>query len=158
MLARHCSCPVFVVRPTEHRPAQRTHLHAEQAWDFIAVDMNDLATKQGYSRVFLRAGTVKREVLVRKLGRRLTVQLSTARARLNPKVYSSVADGCERSGSQQVLVVRTAPVIQYCILRRQVRPVQIQPRVNVFRLNGDDAPVMSGGRNFWRRHVRNGRR
>jgi hypothetical protein len=111
-----------------------------------------------YSRVFHRAGTVKREVLVRKLGRRLTVQVSAARARLNPKVHSSVADGCERSGSQQVLVVRTAPVIQYRILRRQVRPVQIQLRVNVFRLYGDDAPVLSGGRNFWRRHVRNGRK
>ena len=52
------------------------------------------------SRVFHRAGTVKRKVLVRKLFRRLTVQVGTLRARLNPKVHSSVADGYERSGSQ----------------------------------------------------------
>jgi 2-haloacid dehalogenase len=46
--ARECGLQTaFAVRPTEHGPAQRTDLHAEQAWDFIAADMNDLATKLG---------------------------------------------------------------------------------------------------------------
>jgi 2-haloacid dehalogenase len=46
--ARQCGLKTaFVTRPTEHGPAQRTDLHAEQAWDFIAADMNDLATKLG---------------------------------------------------------------------------------------------------------------
>jgi 2-haloacid dehalogenase len=46
--ARECGLKTaFVVRPTEHGPAQRSDLHAEQAWDFMATDMNDLATKLG---------------------------------------------------------------------------------------------------------------
>jgi 2-haloacid dehalogenase len=46
--ARQCGLKTaFVARPTEHGPAQRTDLHAEQAWDFIAADMNELATKLG---------------------------------------------------------------------------------------------------------------
>ncbi|SOE69748.1 hypothetical protein SAMN05446635_3615 [Burkholderia sp. OK233] len=36
-----------VARPSEHGPAQRSDLHAEQAWAFVAVDLNDLATKFG---------------------------------------------------------------------------------------------------------------
>ena len=46
--ARQCGLKTaFVTRPTEHGAAQRTDLHAEQAWNFIAADMNDLATKLG---------------------------------------------------------------------------------------------------------------
>jgi 2-haloacid dehalogenase len=46
--ARQCGLKTaFVTRPTEHGPAQHTDLHAEQAWDFMATDMNDLATKLG---------------------------------------------------------------------------------------------------------------
>ena len=46
--ARQCGLKTaFVVRPTEHGDAQRSDLHAEQVWDFIAADMNDLATKLG---------------------------------------------------------------------------------------------------------------
>ena len=52
-----------------------------------------------YSRVFYRTGAVKREVLVRKLCRRLAVQVGALRTRLNPKVHSSVEDGYKASGS-----------------------------------------------------------
>jgi len=46
--ARKCGLKTaFVVRPTEHGPDQRSDLRAEQAWDFVATDMNDLATKLG---------------------------------------------------------------------------------------------------------------
>jgi 2-haloacid dehalogenase len=46
--ARQCGLKTaFVVRPAEHGPTQRSDLHAEQAWDFVATDMNDLATKLG---------------------------------------------------------------------------------------------------------------
>lgn len=46
--ARQCGLKTaFVTRPTEHGPAQRSDLHAEQAWDFVAADMNELATKLG---------------------------------------------------------------------------------------------------------------
>ena len=46
--ARQCGLKTaFVVRPAEHGPAQRSDLHAEQACDFVATDMNDLATKLG---------------------------------------------------------------------------------------------------------------
>lgn len=46
--ARQCGLKTaFVLRPTEHGPAQKSDLHAEQAWDFIATDLNDLATQIG---------------------------------------------------------------------------------------------------------------
>jgi 2-haloacid dehalogenase len=46
--SRQCGLKTaFVLRPTEHGPAQQSDLHPEQAWDFIAADMNDLATKLG---------------------------------------------------------------------------------------------------------------
>ncbi|TDG06422.1 haloacid dehalogenase type II [Paraburkholderia guartelaensis] len=35
----------FVVRPTEHGPAQKTDLKAEQAWDFVVDDLNALASQ-----------------------------------------------------------------------------------------------------------------
>ncbi|HKR39905.1 MAG TPA: haloacid dehalogenase type II [Paraburkholderia sp.] len=35
----------FVVRPTEHGPAQKTDLKAEQAWDFVVDDLNALASR-----------------------------------------------------------------------------------------------------------------
>ncbi|MEM5401027.1 haloacid dehalogenase type II [Paraburkholderia unamae] len=35
----------FVVRPTEHGPAQKTDLTAEQAWDFVVNDLNALASQ-----------------------------------------------------------------------------------------------------------------
>ncbi|WP_028203689.1 haloacid dehalogenase type II [Paraburkholderia nodosa] len=35
----------FVVRPTEHGPAQKTDLKAEQAWDFVVDDLNELASQ-----------------------------------------------------------------------------------------------------------------
>ncbi|WP_042260742.1 haloacid dehalogenase type II [Paraburkholderia heleia] len=35
----------FVVRPTEHGPDQTTDLKAEQAWDFMANDLNELASQ-----------------------------------------------------------------------------------------------------------------
>jgi 2-haloacid dehalogenase len=42
--ARRCGLSTaFVLRPTEHGSAQTTDLHAEQAWDFIAHDLVDLA-------------------------------------------------------------------------------------------------------------------
>jgi 2-haloacid dehalogenase len=37
----------FVVRPTEHGPAQTTDLKAERDWDVVATDFNDLASKLG---------------------------------------------------------------------------------------------------------------
>lgn len=46
--ARRCGLTTaFIVRPTEHGPAQTSDLHAEQAWDFAATDLNDLATQLG---------------------------------------------------------------------------------------------------------------
>ncbi|MCP3716751.1 haloacid dehalogenase type II [Paraburkholderia sp. CNPSo 3281] len=35
----------FVVRPTEHGPAQKTDLKAEEAWDFVVDDLNALASQ-----------------------------------------------------------------------------------------------------------------
>ena len=35
----------FVVRPTEHGPDQKTDLKAEQAWDFVVNDLNELASQ-----------------------------------------------------------------------------------------------------------------
>lgn len=35
----------FVTRPTEHGPRQQTDLKAEQAWDFIVGDLNELAER-----------------------------------------------------------------------------------------------------------------
>ncbi len=35
----------FIQRPAEYGPGQKTDLSAEDAWDFIAVDMVDLAEK-----------------------------------------------------------------------------------------------------------------
>jgi 2-haloacid dehalogenase len=37
----------FVARPTEHGPHQTTDLKADQAWDFIVDDLNQLATQLG---------------------------------------------------------------------------------------------------------------
>ena len=37
----------FVPRPTEHGPGQTTDLKAEQDWDVIGTDFNDVATKLG---------------------------------------------------------------------------------------------------------------
>jgi 2-haloacid dehalogenase len=49
--ARSCGlATAFVPRPTEHGPAQQTDLEAAQAWDWIATDMNDLATQLGCQR------------------------------------------------------------------------------------------------------------
>ena len=46
--ARQCGLKTaFVVRPVEHGSGQLSDLHAEQSWDFVAADMNDLATKLG---------------------------------------------------------------------------------------------------------------
>jgi 2-haloacid dehalogenase len=46
--ARGCGLTTaFIVRPTEHGPAQTSDLHAEQAWDFAATNLNDLATQLG---------------------------------------------------------------------------------------------------------------
>jgi 2-haloacid dehalogenase len=33
----------FVVRPTEHGPNQKTDLRAQEAWDFVVSDLNELA-------------------------------------------------------------------------------------------------------------------
>ncbi|WP_322032733.1 haloacid dehalogenase type II [Paraburkholderia sp. J76] len=35
----------FVLRPTEHGPQQTTDLKAEQAWDFVVNDLNELANR-----------------------------------------------------------------------------------------------------------------
>ncbi|WP_118186115.1 haloacid dehalogenase type II [Paraburkholderia phosphatilytica] len=49
--ARNCGlATAFVPRPTEHGPGQRTDLEATQPWDWIAADMNDLATQLGCQR------------------------------------------------------------------------------------------------------------
>lgn len=46
--ARDCGLrAAFVARPAEHGPAQTTDLRAEQAWDFVASDLVDLATQLG---------------------------------------------------------------------------------------------------------------
>jgi 2-haloacid dehalogenase len=46
--ARRCDLKTaFVMRPTEHGPTQTSDLHAEQAWDFVANDLNELATQLG---------------------------------------------------------------------------------------------------------------
>lgn len=46
--ARQCGLKTaFVVRPVEHGPAQQSDLRAEQSWDFVAANMNDLATQLG---------------------------------------------------------------------------------------------------------------
>jgi 2-haloacid dehalogenase len=37
----------FVVRPTEHGPNQKMDLQAEQAWDFVVDDLNELANQLG---------------------------------------------------------------------------------------------------------------
>jgi 2-haloacid dehalogenase len=37
----------FVARPTEHGPHQQTDLKAEQAWDFVVDDLNELANRLG---------------------------------------------------------------------------------------------------------------
>ncbi|RUM08352.1 MULTISPECIES: haloacid dehalogenase type II [Rhizobium] len=37
----------FIARPTEYGPGQTTDIHAEQDWDFIADDLEDLAGKLG---------------------------------------------------------------------------------------------------------------
>jgi 2-haloacid dehalogenase len=37
----------FVCRPTEHGVGQTKDLHAEQDWEFVAQDFNDLADKLG---------------------------------------------------------------------------------------------------------------
>jgi 2-haloacid dehalogenase len=49
--ARQCGLKTaFVVRPREHGPCQQTDLHAEQQWDYVAADLNDLATQMGCPR------------------------------------------------------------------------------------------------------------
>jgi len=46
--ARQCGMrTAFVLRPTEHGPAQTTDLHAEQDWDFCADSFLDLAQQLG---------------------------------------------------------------------------------------------------------------
>ncbi|CAD6528585.1 (S)-2-haloacid dehalogenase 4A [Paraburkholderia hiiakae] len=35
----------FVVRPTEHGPNQKTDLKADEAWDFVVGDLNELASQ-----------------------------------------------------------------------------------------------------------------
>ncbi|MCK8786389.1 haloacid dehalogenase type II [Roseomonas sp. NAR14] len=46
--ARACGFrTAFVARPTEHGPGQRSDLHAEEAWDVVATDFEDLATRLG---------------------------------------------------------------------------------------------------------------
>jgi 2-haloacid dehalogenase len=46
--ARQCGYKTaFVARPTEHGPGQTTDLKAEEDWDVIAHDFNDLADKVG---------------------------------------------------------------------------------------------------------------
>src|SRR5271169_3628315 len=46
--ARQCGyMTAFVARPTEHGPGQTTDLKAEEDWDVIARDFNDLADKVG---------------------------------------------------------------------------------------------------------------
>ena len=46
--ARQCGYKTaFVARPTEHGPGQTTDLKAEEDWDVVARDFNDLADKVG---------------------------------------------------------------------------------------------------------------
>jgi 2-haloacid dehalogenase len=46
--ARRCGLKTaFIPRPTEHGPAQTTNLGPEQDWDYVARDMNDLASQLG---------------------------------------------------------------------------------------------------------------
>lgn len=46
--ARQCGlATAFVLRPAEHGPGQTTDLGPEQAWDYVAKDLNDLATRMG---------------------------------------------------------------------------------------------------------------
>jgi 2-haloacid dehalogenase len=37
----------YVARPTEHGPGQTTDLRADEAWDFVVNDLNELATQLG---------------------------------------------------------------------------------------------------------------
>jgi len=57
-----------------------------------------------HSRIFHRAGAVKREVVVRQFFRRLTVQVCALRAGLNPKVHSSTVGNFERHAAMSMLV------------------------------------------------------
>lgn len=46
--ARKCGLSTaFILRPTEHGPGQKTDLKAEQAWDFVAGNLKELAGKLG---------------------------------------------------------------------------------------------------------------
>ncbi|MFZ6761177.1 haloacid dehalogenase type II [Pseudoroseomonas sp. WGS1072] len=46
--ARGCGlCTAFIARPTEHGPDQTTDLRAEQDWEAVAGDMEDLARQLG---------------------------------------------------------------------------------------------------------------
>ncbi|ANN79377.1 haloacid dehalogenase type II [Bordetella flabilis] len=46
--ARRCGLKTaFIPRPTEHGPTQTSNLRAEQDWDYVARDMNDLASQLG---------------------------------------------------------------------------------------------------------------
>jgi 2-haloacid dehalogenase len=46
--ARRCGfCTAFVPRPAEHGPGQATDLRAEQDWDVVATDFEDLAQRLG---------------------------------------------------------------------------------------------------------------
>lgn len=46
--ARKCGLSTaFILRPNEHGPKQKTDLKAEQAWDFVAGDLKELAGKLG---------------------------------------------------------------------------------------------------------------
>ena len=46
--ARKCGlATAFVTRPTEHGPGQATDLKAEDPWDVVARDFQDLAEKLG---------------------------------------------------------------------------------------------------------------
>ena len=44
------------------------------------------------SGIFHRAGAIEGEVLMRMLSRRLSIEVSTSRAGLNPEIHSSVVD------------------------------------------------------------------
>ncbi|WP_027796141.1 haloacid dehalogenase type II [Paraburkholderia acidipaludis] len=49
--ARRCGlATAFVARPTEHGPHQQTDLKAEQAWEFVVGDLNELADEPGCCR------------------------------------------------------------------------------------------------------------
>ncbi|MGF6607803.1 hypothetical protein OKW45_002703 [Paraburkholderia sp. WSM4175] len=50
--ARRCGLKTaFVATPTEHGPAQKSDLHAEQAWDFAATQMSVVSRKEAGPRV-----------------------------------------------------------------------------------------------------------